>query len=638
MKQTAYMTAGSSSAGQADLSAALAGMRRKEKEEALRFLDTHGVYDPADITDEMIAEYRKEICRQYKKLPTDGSTLFGLEHARNRAFRAQASAMIEEAKDAVLHKKMMRKTAYFLASHGICSFSDISLKIREQYAAYLSMTGFRNASAALHVLDLMKLLSLKENTMLQVRPQEVSYEEKRLFLLYYPDYAAAVRLIGIRNKEELIWDFTIPAAEKVKRQVFLMIRHMMREDAGGSLDRFRKRLIALKTLYRIAAEEGWEDVERLTPKEEKVFRSQTKDSGAVILNQMRSLLFTEGGTIHWHATIWYIDRLGLVSHRINPATACRTISFGELEDASDRMLLQNYMRYLIGITDRSVATIKGICIEIRQYMRFLEENRSCYTAAGRDLLERYLAGKEKKGGFSDETVNAFLSALASFQEFCKRQDPAFPEGPDFRIYKKKTYPRHNDRIVSWSQQEKQLHNLRYLPSDLRLMYLHLWALGLRANEVCTIRADGYFRKDDDFWLRIYQNKMKAEKVIPIPEALYYLMIRYIKNRRIAPDAYVFTGRAGAPYTYGTLESKLKEWTKACGCETDDYTFRSHDFRHTLATRLHEDGCGINLIRDYLGHKESDMTKQYIDDIPASIVKRNREYFKKHSLSWEKTDG
>ena len=51
-----------------------------------------------------------------------------------------------------------------------------------------------------------------------------------------------------------------------------------------------------------------------------------------------------------------------------------------------------------------------------------------------------------------------------------------------------------------------------------------------------------------------------------------------------------------------------------------------DFRHTVATRLYDGGASIEVIRDYLGHRESDMTKQYLDYMPKRIDAANETYF------------
>ena len=55
-----------------------------------------------------------------------------------------------------------------------------------------------------------------------------------------------------------------------------------------------------------------------------------------------------------------------------------------------------------------------------------------------------------------------------------------------------------------------LKNLQYFPEDIRLMYLHLWAVGMRISEVCTIKAKEYYRQDDDYWMQIYRRNEELQ--------------------------------------------------------------------------------------------------------------------------------
>ena len=72
---------------------------------------------------------------------------------------------------------------------------------------------------------------------------------------------------------------------------------------------------------------------------------------------------------------------------------------------------------------------------------------------------------------------------------------------------------------------------------------------------------------------------------------------------------------------------MKEWCKKYDITCGDYIFRSHDYRHTIGTNMYDNDVSIQAIRDYLGHKEEDMTKQYLDYLPKKIDQANEEYFK-----------
>ena len=67
---------------------------------------------------------------------------------------------------------------------------------------------------------------------------------------------------------------------------------------------------------------------------------------------------------------------------------------------------------------------------------------------------------------------------------------------------------------------------------------------------------------------------------------------------------------------------------------DEYLFQSHDYRHTVATMLYDNGVSIQGVRDYLGHDYLEMTEQSIDYMPKKIAKENMGFFQKpeHNLA------
>ena len=171
------------------------------------------------------------------------------------------------------------------------------------------------------------------------------------------------------------------------------------------------------------------------------------------------------------------------------------------------------------------------------------------------------------------------------------------------------------------------------PEHLRMMFLHLWCIGLRISEVCTLKGDAYYRQNGDCWMKIYQVKMKNYKRVPIPEALYDLMQVYLNKNRIAKEDYIFQNRKGGAFSKSTFNEQMKKYCAACDVQNGEYLFKSHDYRHTVATNLYDHGVSRQGIRDYLGHNYEEMTMQYIDYMPKKIARRNEEYFsdEKNSL-------
>ena len=60
----------------------------------------------------------------------------------------------------------------------------------------------------------------------------------------------------------------------------------------------------------------------------------------------------------------------------------------------------------------------------------------------------------------------------------------------------------------------------------------------------------------------------------------------------------------------------------------EYLFRSHDYRHGVATYFYNNGVSLQGVRDYLGHTYEEMTQQYVDYMPNRIDRTSKEFFEK----------
>ena len=201
-----------------------------------------------------------------------------------------------------------------------------------------------------------------------------------------------------------------------------------------------------------------------------------------------------------------------------------------------------------------------------------------------------------------------------------------PFKPEY--YLKKTYPEHHDRTVEEKVYMEILHKLHAFPLVSRLIFLHLWCTGLRISEVCTLKGDVYYWDGEDAWLKVYQIKMKADKMIPIPLVMYRIMRKYIEQEHIRPKDYIFKGKDGGAYRGTTFRQEFQQYCDKNGIADGSYIFKTHDYRHTLATQFYDEDVSIQTIRDYLGHFSEEMTKQYVDFMPKRIEKASDTYFKK----------
>ena len=345
-----------------------------------------------------------------------------------------------------------------------------------------------------------------------------------------------------------------------------------------------------------------------------------------IVDNSRKILFMSGKQIHWHANVWYMERFHLAPERVNPCNPVNRLSFYQVENLNNRKLLQEYARYQIGITGLTIGNIRSQQNYVKKFLKYLGPD-----VCALDVTEKQIGAYFKEiqqQEIQAETVNRQILDITKFYEYLKikKHIKAIPFHPEY--YEQKVYPIHHDRSVDEDIYMEILHKLNLFPEELRLIFLHLWATGLRISEVCTLKGDAYYWDGEDAWIKVYQIKMKADKMIPVPFMLYEVMQQYIKKNHIHANDYVFQAEQGGAYRIGSFVKRFRTQCKKHKIADCEYVFKTHDYRHTLATQFYDDGVPIQTIRDYLGHVAEEMTKQYVDYMPKKIEKANDNYFDK----------
>ncbi|MFR2837065.1 MAG: tyrosine-type recombinase/integrase [[Clostridium] nexile] len=292
--------------------------------------------------------------------------------------------------------------------------------------------------------------------------------------------------------------------------------------------------------------------------------------------------------------------------------------------------MQKYLRYLFGITDLSISTIRIKLLELRTFLvHFNGEEKPIYEVEA-EKIQRYLESIQRQ-----DTVKSSkwknLYDFAVLQLSCSK---GYLKKIPFRheYYLQKEMHGHNDRSVPERIYTEILSKLAEFPEHLRLMFLHLWCTGIRGSEVYPTGGD-YEEKNGDYWLKVYQVKMKTYKRIPIPEALYKLVQVYKKKYQIGPEEYLFKSKKGGAFRMLTLRYQMLKYCEKYQIANGEYIFKSHDYRHNLATLYYDSGISIQAVRDYLGHEYEEMTRQYVDYMPKKLEKASEAYFQEETHSF-----
>lgn len=602
-------------------------LHRKAGEMVTGFLKKQGINSLWEVTGETELVYQEYVRHQFslsvKQKPYYANALESFVWCcLKEGFPELVAEMDAFGK---LPRAIYNKVQHFLVLHRIRHLKEIDYALRMQYQDFLKQSEIAKADEYIKGLDRLKLYSLQQFRSFQ-KPVLV-FAEKPIFLLYHPDYEIAKEFYYRQDKEELVFDFSLQASMTVKRQIFAMLQYSL----SLPLSRKNRRelyLVPLQKLYRYSVTNEVNDLEQMDEMQRTGFYTSMKGKVGTklstyfqILDNTQKYLFLHAEKTNWEAGVWYLERFHLKGERKNPSDSTEALRFYQLQE-ENRKLLQEYLKYWFGISNRSVKTILGKYCFLYDFLKCCDRcKKSAVQMTETELLFtiQYLENK----GNQDATFNRALSEIAEFYQFLlmKGKIPILPL--DLFVYQKKIFSVHHDRFVSDQTQQEMLAALRNFPEHLRLMYLHLWGVGLRSNEVCCLKGDAYSFSGGNAWLRVYQYKMKTYKTVPIPVKLYQLMTRYIQKHQIEADDFVFQNKNGGAYRTGTFSKQMKKLCLANGIQTP---FRSHDYRHTVGTKMYEQGASLQAVRDYLGHRSENMTQAYIDFVPRKIDDASEQYF------------
>ncbi len=602
------------------------------------YLNSVGISSLNQVTEKDILSYREYVSHlKWLSESQKKSYINSLEQVVfSYLFETVLSPEMNKYCELILERSVLNKTIGYLLMIGIRNIEDITYHIRECYENYLCRTiSTSSVYRYLKALDVLKLKSIElmcESEYIQ--RDRFIYKNEKVFLLYYPDYTVAKSFYYIQDKSELLFDFSLEVSTVLKHQVFDMLKYVLETNINRK-DRRERFIVPLGLLFKFSVKYGIKDLEQLLDTDIALFKDYLRNKGinkidiySQIIDNTRHFLFDNAKVINWDATVWYMDRLKINEVRINPAREIVRFNFGCINNLFNRQCLQKYMKYCIGLTDMSLQTIRCIFYEIIEFLRFCDLKDINLYELTTDDIEEYVDTLEEKNIIS-ETFNSKIYSMELFLNYMTIKHVIPDKELCASVYYKKIIPSHKDRSLSSEIQNEVLEALKQLPYEMRLIFLNSSQAGIRISEACVLKGDSYYFDGEDAWMRVYQGKLKKEKQINIPEALYLLMKDYIKKNHIGPSEYIFKNKRGKAYDSGRFTKDFKKQLKEVGI--NDYNYRSHDYRHCVATELYDANVPLEVIRDYLGHDETEMTRRYVDHMQTRADEANKEYFNMNKI-------
>ena len=514
--------------------------------------------------------------------------------------------------------------------------ADINYETRKMYMDSLEKEDISEKYKAelLSLFDRLKIENMPD-VYSQGKPFSVEQEffkQDKLFLLYVPNKKKAQSFRQVVDKNDLLWDLTRIHSSQLVRQTKILLCEILNMD---KVQRHRRYFLEpLKVLIRFCDKYGIDDIEEMEQADENRFYLYLNKESEIIKKQAskivefaRRTLFLTDSETNWRACIWYMDRFQFDKSRINASLPVKSLSFINIYEKENRWYLQLYAKYLVGISDLSLSNIRNTISFISQFLKYLDGQSKKVTELEMQDIADYVSVLDESD-IKYSTFNRYITHMHTFLQFLKMKNievlKFYPER-----FLKKGFSEHNERSVPEKTIAHLIKELPAFPEHLQLMYLILFCTGIRKSEVCTIKSGAFYSQGNENWMRIYQSKMRREKVIPVPSLLVGLVNDYEKKYGIKNGEYLFKNKKGGAFNGQTFSNQMIRECKVRGIACGDYIFRAHDYRHNLATSMYGNGVSIQGVRDYLGHSSENMTKQYIDFMPERIVSAEDKYFSKN---------
>ena len=151
---------------------------------------------------------------------------------------------------------------------------------------------------------------------------------------------------------------------------------------------------------------------------------------------------------------------------------------------------------------------------------------------------------------------------------------------------------------------------RYEQLRARAMVMLLRQTALRISDVCTLQKDAIsWDQDTAAWrIRLRTQKSGEPVYLPIPESLKLVLDALPLPRNAPQDCpyYFWNGLTSRRAVVGIAERTLAAVFKKSGVKNT----HAHRYRHTLATRLLEQGATFEQVADILGNSPAVVRKHY----------------------------
>ncbi len=286
-----------------------------------------------------------------------------------------------------------------------------------------------------------------------------------------------------------------------------------------------------------------------------------------------------------------------------------------------------YLKYLFSITNQSVATIRIQHTYVREFLRYLDEKHMIVSAIDITILEKYFRYLMEQR-IRAQSYNNKLQEIAKFIDYLQAKELVQKFEIPLDYFSKKMYPVQNE-IPGLDKKLGVLEeNLYLFPEDLRIMSVILMYTGIAKGKLFLLKGLNFYWDKETSWMKIPE----TERCVPIPDMIYWLVIRYMKQHQKEIDEYLFLTGKGKLYTTSGFCDVFMKQCSLHGILADQYVFKGYGYQKEFCRALYRQGISIQAIREYMGYATDERVKEHVGWVDERIQKASEQYFAQEKYS------
>ena len=281
---------------------------------------------------------------------------------------------------------------------------------------------------------------------------------------------------------------------------------------------------------------------------------------------------------------------------------------------------------------KSFQSVKSELWAVRKLACFLQlrhKEITCLEQLDRKVIEEFIVFLKTESGLCANSYNSVIHYVdATLAEWAKEtENYALSQlflKRDTRTVKRKLPEGYSDNeIRRFNQALKHTE-----PQIMRCLILHQ-ILGTRIEDVLTLSSDCVHFHNGQYYVNIFQNKVKRTYRKPINEKAAMLLRAALQaSQEIDADTeYVFLQTNGSVFTDAFIQYRINSMIRDEGLYDDCgnvFEFKTHKFRHTYGIKHAELDIDDKHIADLLGHKDTRSVHYYRRVRNRKLAEETRE--------------